>query len=141
MSRDHASFRRRTGRGFRYAGAARTRGAVVAAAVGILGVLLALALLIGVVTLIGSGDGLTAGTLVVPVGRIVGVVALGYAVALIALVLTVRSGSAVRAWICAVAAVLVAVGVSVYPLVATASAAVDQARDIVPWIIDLVRMH
>jgi len=102
---------------------------------------LAVVLLVGVATLISSGDGLTAGALEVPVGRIVGVVALGYAVALIALVLAVRSGSAVRSWICATVAVVVAFGVSVYPLVATASAAVDQARDIVSWIIELIRTH
>ena len=98
--------------------------------------MLAVVLLVGVATLISSGDGLTAGALEVPVGRIVGVVALGYAVALIALVLAVRSGSAVRSWICATVAVVVAFGVLVYPLVATASAAADQARDIVPWIMN-----
>lgn len=139
MSRDHATFRRRTGSGVRYGRSARPRGALVATAVGALGVVLAAVLLIGVATLIGSGDGLTAGALVVPVGRIVGVVALGYAVALIGVVLAVRSGSVARSWLSATMAVVVALGVSVYPLVATASAAVDQARDVVPWIIDLLR--
>ncbi|GAA3695264.1 hypothetical protein GCM10022204_08810 [Microlunatus aurantiacus] len=112
---------------------------MVAAAVGAVGVVLAVVLLISVAALIGSGDGLTAGTLVVPVGRIVVVVALGYLVALALLVRALRSGSSVQAWLSVGVAVVVAFGVSVYPLVATASAAVDQARDIVPWILDLIR--
>lgn len=138
MSRQ-VSFRRRTGRGSRYGRSGRARGAMVADAVGAVGVVLAVVLLISVAALIGSGDGLTAGTLVVPVGRIVVVVALGYLVALALLVRALRSGSSVQAWLSVGVAVVVAFGVSVYPLVATASAAVDQARDIVPWILDLIR--
>jgi hypothetical protein len=101
--------------------------------------LLAVVTLVSVAALIGSGDGLTAGALVVPMGRIVLVVAVGYLIALALLVLALRSGSPVQAWVCALLAVVIALVVSIYPLVATASAAVDQARDIVPWILDLIR--
>lgn len=138
MSRQ-VTFRRRTGRGFRSGGPAGSRGALIAAGVGAVGFLLAVGLLITVIGLIGSGDGLTAGTLVVPVGRIVVVVGIGYLIALALLVLALRSGSPVQAWLCVVVALVVAYGVSIYPLFATASAAVDQARDIVPWIMDLIR--
>ena len=138
MSRQ-VSFRRRSGRGVRYGGSARTRGALIAAAVGAVGVVLAVLTLISVAALIGSGDGLTAGALVVPMGRIVLVVAIGYLIALVLLLLALRSGSPVQAWICALLAVVLAFGVSIYPLFATASAAVDQARDVVPWILDLIR--
>ena len=71
-----------------------SRGPLIAAAVGAVGFVLAVVLLISVIALIGSGDGLTAGTLVVPVGRIVVVVGLGYLLALALLVLALRSRSA-----------------------------------------------
>ncbi len=138
MSRQ-VTFRRRTGRGSRYGGSAGSRQGLIAAGVGAIGFLLAVVLLVTVVGLIGSGDGLTAGTLVVPVGRIVVVVGLCYLVALALLVLALRSGSPVQAWLCVVVSVVIAFTVSVYPLFATASAAVDQARDIIPWIRDLIR--
>jgi hypothetical protein len=133
------SFRRRSGSGVRYGGSTRSRGGLVAVAVGAVGFLLAVVTLVSVAALIGSGDGLTAGALVVPMGRIVLVVAVGYLIALALLVLAARSGSPVQAWVCALLAVVIAFVVSIYPLVATASAAVDQARDIVPWILDLIR--
>lgn len=138
MSRQ-VTFRRRTGRGYRSGGSTGSRAALIAAAVGAAGFLLAVVLLVSVLALIGSGDGLTAGALVVPVGRIVVVVGLGYLIALALLVLALRAGSPVQAWLCVAVALVVAYGVSVYPLFATASAAVDQARDIVPWILDLIR--
>lgn len=138
MSRQ-VTFRRRTGRGLRSGRSAGSRGPLIAAAVGAVGFVLAVVLLISVIALIGSGDGLTAGTLVVPVGRIVVVVGLGYLIALALLVLALRSRSGVQAGLCVAVALVVAYGVSIYPLFATASAAVDQARDIVPWILDLLR--
>ena len=138
MSRQ-VSFGRRGGRGVRYVGSARTRGGLIAAAVGAVGFVLAVLTLTGAAALINSGDGLTAGTLVVPMGRIVLVVAMGYLIALVLLVLALRSGSPVQAWVCALLAVVIAFVVSIYPLFATSSAAVDQVRDIVPWILDLIR--
>jgi hypothetical protein len=103
------------------------------------GVVLGVALLVGVATLISSGDGLTAGALIVPLGRIVVVVGLEYLIAVVLLILAVRSPSVARAWISALAAAVIALGVSVYPLFATAASAVDQAQDIVPWVIGLIR--
>ena len=60
MSRQ-VTFRRRTGRGLRSGRSAGSRGPLIAAAVGAVGFVLAVVLLISVIALIGSGDGLTAG--------------------------------------------------------------------------------
>ncbi len=139
MSRDRVQLRRRTGRSLGRGRSGGAGGVPVAAAVGLVGVVLGMALLVGVATLISSGDGLTAGALIVPLGRIVVVVGLGYLIAVVLLILAVRSPSVARAWVSALAAAVIALGVSVYPLFATAASAVDQAQDIVPWIIALIR--
>lgn len=106
---------------------------------GVLGLLVALTLLISSLSVIGSGEGVTAGALQVPVARIVIVVAVGYLVALGLLAATLVARSPVGGWVLALVAVAIAVSVSVYPLFATAATAVDQARDVVPWILDLIR--
>lgn len=124
--------------GSRSAGRVGGTGNAVALLVGVVGVGSAVAVLIGVIALIGSGDGATAGALDVPIGRSVAVVTIGYAIALALVALTLRSASIVGAWVAAVAATVIAWMVSIYPLVATAAVAVDQARDIVPWILGLL---
>lgn len=67
----------------------------------------------------GSADAATAGAPDVPVGRIVGV-------------------GAPVAWDLTVVAVVVALVVSLYPLLATADAALQQGRAFVPWVTGLV---
>ena len=101
--------------------------------------MVAVSVLISVLALIGSGDAASAGVLEVPVGRIAVVVVVGYLVALVLLVAALVSRSVPSAWVAAVLSVGVALVVSVYPLFATAGVAVDQAREVLPWILDLIR--
>lgn len=116
----------------------RPRGVWVALGVGVLGVVVSVVVLISVIGLIGSGEGVTGGMLRVPVGKITLVVVLGYLITLALLVLTATSRSLVRAWVSAVIACVVSLIVSVYPLVATATAAVSQAHQVLPFIADLI---
>ncbi len=92
-----------------------------------------------VLGLIGAADGGTAGALDVPVGSIAAAAAIGYLLALVllALILVVRNGP--LAWVLGVAAVVSTLLVSLWPLVATALAGVDQARDVWPFIQELLQ--
>ena len=100
-------------------------------------VAIALAVLAPVIALITGAAG-AAGFVRVPFGTITIVVAAGFLLAagLLALILRSRRGPA--AWILAVAAVIAALVVSVYPVVAVAIAASGQASEIVPFISDLI---
>ncbi|ROP42776.1 hypothetical protein [Pseudokineococcus lusitanus] len=67
------------------------------------------------------------------------VVVLGYLVAVALLAGAWASRRTWSAWTLAVLAWLVSLAVSLWPLVATANAAVDRVGDIWPWITELVR--
>lgn len=71
----------------------------------------------------------------VPVGRIGVVVVAGYLLAagLLALILRTRRGPV--GWVLAVAAVIAATVVSLYPMVAVASAVTEGLGDIVPFVL------
>ncbi|MGQ7297500.1 hypothetical protein [Quadrisphaera sp. KR29] len=111
----------------------------VAAGVGAL--LVALAALLVLVPVLGLvGAAASAGpVLSVPVGSITAVVVLGFLVALGLLVAAAVSRPTWLAWGLVAVAVLVALAASVWPIIATADQAVDRARDIWPWIQQLVQ--
>lgn len=75
----------------------------------------------------------------VPAASSTVVVVLGYVVAAALLVGAWASRRTWSAWTLAVLAWLVSLAVSLWPLVATANAAVDRVGDIWPWISELVR--
>ncbi|KZX20220.1 hypothetical protein [Rathayibacter tanaceti] len=117
----------------------RPRAAWAALATGVvLCVVVVVAVLLPVLGLIGAADGSTAGALDVPVGAIVFSIVVGYAVGLAFLGLALLSRNAPLAWVFAVAAVVATLVGSVWPLFATAFASVDQARDAIPFIQDLI---
>jgi len=118
--------------------AGRPWSVLAASVVGVVGAVLSLTVLGSVVGLIGSGDAATGGALLVPVGRIVVVVGLGYLIGAALLVVSWRTRSVVAAWVTALIAAGVTGIVSLYPLVATALSAVGQVGEVVPWIIGLV---
>lgn len=111
----------------------------VAALVGaVLVVLTALLVLGPVLGLVGAAA--SAGPLLsVPVGSITAVVVLGFLVSLALLVGAALSRQHWLSWTLAVLAWLVSLVASVWPIVATANQAVDRARDIWPWIVQLVQ--
>lgn len=94
--------------------------------------------LLPVLGLIGAADGSTVGALNVPVGSIAValVIGLGLALVLLALIVATRNGAV--AWVLAVAAVISTLVVSLWPLVATAFAAVGQAGEVIPFIQGLI---
>jgi hypothetical protein len=73
-----------------------------------------------------------------PFGAMIVAVVGGYALAagFLALILRVRRGA--LAWICAVAAVIAASIVSIYPLAASAIAAANQAGETIPTVVEWV---
>ena len=73
-----------------------------------------------------------------PIGGMIVTVAGGYALAagFLALILRIRRGA--LAWICAVAAVVAALIVSIYPLAAGAIAAANQAGEAIPTVVEWV---
>ena len=122
-------------------GARRPRPAAVWAALvtgAVLCVSTVVFVLLPVLGLIGAADGSTAGALDVPVGSIAValVIGLGLALVLLALIVATRNGAV--AWVLAVAAVISTLVVSLWPLVATAFAAVGQAGDVIPFIKGLI---
>lgn len=115
-----------------YGARPRPRAVWAAAITGVvLLVLIVVGVLIPILGLIGAADGATVGALRVPVGGIV--------VALLFLLGCVRSRNGALSWVLAVAAVISALLVSLWPLLAVAFAGVDQASDVVPFIQDLIR--
>ena len=117
----------------------RPIGPLIALVVGIVGVVLtALGVLLPVFGPICSAEGATGTVLVVPVGRVVVALLVTFGLAVGLLVAAGRSQRTALAWVLAVVAVVVVAFGSVYPLIAVASSAVGQARDLVPWIRDLI---
>ena len=120
-------------------GRRRPRAVWVAVATGsALVVVTVAAVLIPILTLIGTADGATVGALDVPVGAIVIALLIGYGLALVLLLIAARVRNGPLAWILAVSAVVSTLVVSVWPLFAVAAAGVDQASDIIPFIQDLI---
>ncbi|GAA1845505.1 hypothetical protein ACFFOM_11425 [Microlunatus capsulatus] len=121
--------------------ALRPRPPAVRAALGVAGLGLVL-VLVGVVlpvwTAIGAADGAVAGAVDVPAGRIAAVTVLGLLVVLALAVGLVLTRRAALAWPLALAALALALVVAVYPLLATAARAVQQGREFIPWVSDLV---
>ncbi|MGT2426749.1 hypothetical protein [Amnibacterium kyonggiense] len=74
----------------------------------------------------------------VPVGGIAGAVAIGYLLAVVLLVCCVRRSNGAAAWVLGAAAVVSALVVSVWPVVAVAMSGVAQAQDVVPFIHGLI---
>lgn len=120
-------------------GRPRPRAVWAAAVTGAVLVLLILVgLLLPILGLIGAADGATAGALDVPVGSIVVALLVGYVLALLFLVVSVRSRNGAFAWVMSVAAVISALLVSLWPLLAVALAGVDQTTEVIPFIQDLI---
>jgi hypothetical protein len=117
----------------------KPRAAWIALATGaVLSLVVVVAVLLPVLGLIGAADGTTAGTLDVPVGAIVLSIVISYAVGLAFLALAFVSRNSALAWVAAVAAVIATLIGSVWPLIATGFASVDQAKDVIPFIQDLI---
>jgi hypothetical protein len=94
--------------------------------------------LLPVLGLIGAVGATTFGTLHIPVGSITAAIVISYLIALLFLVLTCLSKFGPVAWITAVAAVVATLVGSVWPLVATALASVNQVQDVIPFIQELI---
>lgn len=122
-------------------GARRPRPAAVWAAL-VTGVVLCVStvvfVLLPVLGVIGAADGSTVGALDVPVGSIAAALVTGVGLALVLLALIVATRNGAVAWVLAVAAMISTLVVSVWPLVATAFAAVGQAGDVIPFIQGLI---
>lgn len=105
----------------------------------VLSVLAVVGVLLPVLGLVGLAVSTTAGTLQVPALTIGAVVVLG--LLLVAGLLTAAGFSRVGAlsWVLGVVAVLLALTVSVLPIVATAISAVGEAQQVVPFILGLIR--
>ncbi|KJC64325.1 hypothetical protein SAMN06295879_0034 [Agreia bicolorata] len=73
-----------------------------------------------------------------PIDSMIVAVIGGYALAagFLALILRIRHGA--LAWICSVAAVIAALVVSIYPLVAAAIAAANEAGEVIPIIVEWI---
>ncbi|PPF39277.1 hypothetical protein C5B93_04335 [Rathayibacter sp. AY1A2] len=122
-----------------YGARRKPRAAWIALGTGVvLSFVVVVAVLLPVLGLIGAADGTTAGALDVPVGAIVLSIVLSYAVGLACLAVAFLSRNAALAWVAAVAAVIATLIGSTWPLVATGFASVDQAKDVIPFIQDLI---
>lgn len=104
----------------------------------VMSALVVVGVLVPILTLIGAAAGLTAGTLRVPVGPIALAIALGYVLAILLLVMCLRSRVGALSWVLGVAAVISTLSVSVWPIVVVALAGVQQVQDVVPFIRQLV---
>lgn len=122
-----------------YRASSRVPGHVVATAVGAVLVLLTGLLVLGPVLGLVGAAAATGPVVDVPVASSTVAVVLGFVAAAVLLLLGWRSHRSVVAWTLAVTAWLVSLVASVWPLVATADAAVDRARDIWPFIVEIVR--
>ena len=111
--------------------AATVTGAVVSGIV-VIGVLLP------ALGLVGAADATTVGQLDVPAGLIALGIVISFAVGLAMLAVAALTRNGVVAWVAAVAAVVATLVGSVWPLVATTIASVDQAQDAMPFVQDLI---
>ena len=118
----------------RFGGSRRPRSVWIALASGICGtVLVALLVLIPVTGLVTGSLG-AEWFVDIPVGGITLVVVAGYLLVAGLLALIIRTRHGAVGWVLSTAAVLVALGVSLYPAVAVASAATERVGDIIPFV-------
>ena len=101
-------------------------------------IVIVVGVLLPVLGLVAAADGSTAGALNVPVGQIVLALLVGYLLALALLVVAVRVRRGAVAWVLGVAAVVSTLLVSVWPIVVTAIAGADQARDVIPTLQQII---
>lgn len=118
--------------------ARRPRGVYIATGVGAaLTAIIALALYLPLVGFLAATTASTAGLVPFPFAGVVGVTLLGLVVVAGALLLAVTRRRPWMSWTLAIIAVLVALAVTVFPLIAVAVGSADRASDIVPLLIDL----
>lgn len=118
--------------------ARRPRGVYIATGVGAaLAAIIALALYLPLVGFLAATTATTAGLVPFPVAGVTGVTLLGILIVVGALLLAVTRRRPWLSWTLAVIAVVVAIAVTVFPLIAVAVGSADRASDIVPLITDL----
>lgn len=118
--------------------ARRPRGVYIATGVGaVLVVLIGLLLFLPLTGFLAATTASTAGLVPFPVLSVTLVTLLGIVLAVGALLLAVTRRRTATAWVFAVIAVLVALAVTVFPLVAVAVGSADRASDIVPLLGDI----
>ncbi|WP_314453496.1 MFS transporter permease [uncultured Microbacterium sp.] len=118
--------------------ARRPRGVYVATGVGAaLAAIIALALYLPLVGFLAATTASTAGLVPFPLGSVTGVTLLGLLVVAGALLLAVTRRRPWMSWTLAIIAVIVALAVTVFPLIAVAVGSADRASDIVPIVVDL----
>jgi hypothetical protein len=118
--------------------ARRPRGVYVATGVGAaLTAIIALALYLPLVGFLAATTASTAGLVPFPFASVTGVTLLGLVIVVGALLLAVTRRRPWMSWTLAILAVLVALAVTVFPLIAVAVGSADRASDIVPIVIDL----
>ncbi|MFP7832884.1 hypothetical protein [Marisediminicola sp. LYQ134] len=100
--------------------------------------LIVLGVLLPILGLIGAADAGTAGAFDVPVGQIAGAIAIGYLLALVLLLLTLRTRNGAIAWVLGVAAVISTLVVSLWPLAAAAMSGTEQVSGLIPSIQNLL---
>lgn len=138
MHRSRTALRRRPLLGVR-GSSSRAAGPVVAVAVGaVLVVLNAFVVLGPVLGLVGAAAS-TGPVVDVPVLSSTFGVLLGFGAAAVLLLVSWRGRSTALAWVLAVLAWVVSALGCLWPLFATASAAVDRARDVLPMIVEIIR--
>lgn len=126
-------------RGYRLDRTPRSRAAWAARITGtVLCALIVVGVLLPVLGLIGAADAATIGVLRVPVAAIVASIVISYGIALVLLIAAFVLKRGALAWIAAVAAVIATLIGSIWPLVATAFASVNQVQDVVPFIQHLI---
>jgi len=122
-----------------YRGSGRPPTRVVAAAVGALLVLgNGLLVLAPVVGLVGAAAG-AGPVLDIPYASMTFVVVVGFLLAIGCVAVAFLTRRPWASWTVVALAWVLSLAVSLWPVVATADSAVDRARDVVPWILDLVR--
>ena len=115
----------------------RPRGVYIATGVGAaLAAIIALALYLPLVGFLAATTASTAGLVPFPVAGATGVTLLGILIVVGALLLAVTRRRPWLSWTLAIVAVLVALAVTVFPLIAVAVGSADRASDIVPLITD-----
>lgn len=116
----------------------RPRGVYVATGVGAaLTAIIALALYLPLVGFLAATTASTAGLVPFPFASVTGVTLLGLVIVAGALLLAVTRRRPWMSWTLAIIAVLVALAVTVFPLIAVAVGSADRASDIVPIVTDL----
>ncbi|WP_235561205.1 MFS transporter permease [Microbacterium sp. Leaf151] len=102
-----------------------------------LAAIIALALYLPLVGFLAATTASTAGLVPFPLGSVTGVTLLGLLVVAGALLLAVTRRRPWMSWTLAIIAVIVALAVTVFPLIAVAVGSADRASDIVPIVVDL----